>query len=296
MVVSVLIPAVEQDPRTDLYVFGLYGQSNAAYYATDLSLVQEVSPIPPGNAFYFGTKNQPITYDGADPSACSIYDMCPGGSWSIGNYEPSFARAMYEAGKKCLLINFGIPGYNVSALMPGGSAWAWENDVISTALSKIDTAKYRPVMCGIISTHGEADSGQGTTESDYIDKFMATFDALKTNYGFDCVIMNIVRDIRGVTIQDAQYKMIEDYPNVILGCNATESFTVANGLMRSDDLHYSQLGDNILGADDANSWLNSSFVKDSASFDYSPLISAIPLIVISAIVLGIVAIVVKSRD
>lgn len=293
--VSVLVPATASPTlKDDLYVFGVFGQSNAAYGHDDVDLVNSTIPsIDPGMGFYYGVNGLPVSYD-TDPASGQIYDICPNGKYVIGNWEPSFVQKMAESGKKTLIINFGIPGRSIVALQPGGYAWAWESAVIVNALSQIDTTKYNIRMAGLLSIHGEADSYHEMATSEYVERFTKTFNTLKSDFGFDCCLMSIVRDTRGVLIQDAEYQLIESQPDIILGCGATVDFTVENGLMTDDDLHYSQLGDNILGADNATAWLNSAFVQNSNnSGDFSALIGAIPILIIASIV-GFIAIIAIS--
>lgn len=289
--VSVLVPTTTSPTlKDDLYVFGVFGQSNAAYGHEDLDVVNSTIPaIEPGMGFYYGVNGLPISYD-TDPASGQIYDICPNGEYVIGNWEPSFIQKMAESGKKTLIINFGVPGRSIVALQPGGYAWAWESSVIVNALSQIDKTKYNVCMAGLLSIHGEADSYHEMATNEYIDRFMTTFNTLKSDFGFDCCLMSIVRDTRGTLIQTAEYQLIESQPDIILGCGETVDFTVENGLMTDDDLHYSQLGDNILGADNAVSWLNSPFVQNSTNTgDYSALVGAIPVLMV-LVIIGFIAI------
>lgn len=295
LVASVLVPVISSETlKDDLYVFGIFGQSNGAYWYPDLDDVNaEIEPVDSGRAFYFGTESRPIRYE-EDPSACDIIDMCPDGKWTIGNIEPAIAKSIVDSGKNVLIINFGVAGFTISKLMPGGEAWDWETSVIDAALSKIDTKKYNVIMSGIFCVHGEADSG--TTSSVYKDRYLTTMDAL-FEYGFNCSLISYVRPYAGDKSLIAQQELIAEYPDILLGCADTLNFTIENGLLRDDGVHYTQLGDNIVGYDMASAWLSSNFVKPAlgSDFDVSLLLWAIVPLTIIAIIIPIVGISLKSR-
>lgn len=287
LVASVLIPSISDDNlKEDLYVFGIFGQSNGAYWYPDLTEVNsEIGSVPAGKAFYFGSESRPIRYE-EDPSSCDIYDMCPDGDWIIGNIEPSIAKKIVDSGKNVLIINFGVAGFTISKLMPGGEAWDWETSVIETALSKIDTKRYNTIMSGIFCVHGEADSG--TTVSVYKERYLTTMNAL-SEYGFNCSLISYVRPYAGDKSLTAQQELISENSNILLGCADTLNFTVENGLLRDDNVHYTQLGDNIVGSDNGSAWLSSEFVQESTGVDVnlSSLLWAIPALTIIAIAIFI---------
>lgn len=248
------------DDREDLYIFGMFGQSNAAYHYEDVDLVnRSVDPVPAGSAFYFGNGYRPVLYtDGDDPKGCRINDMCPNGTWRIGNIEASLAKTIVDSGRKVLIVNFGISGFVISELMPGSAGWVWEKAVLDTALSMVDKARYRPVMSGVVCVHGESDSN--TDVDEYKRDLVTTMGALY-GYGFDCTLMVYVRPTLGDRSLTAQKQLVDECRSFILACSSTLGFSVEDGRMRDDDLHYSQLGDIEIGISCAYAWLNSDFVK-----------------------------------
>lgn len=290
LVTLVLIPVTSIDnTKTNLYVFGVFGQSNGAYGYPDVDLVNsEIEPVPTGTGFFYGTPSGMIQYDD-DPRSGQMIDICPNGSYVIGNWEPSFVKKMADSGKKTYIINFSIPGRSIVALGVNGYAWNWENSIIQHALSLIDRSQYNVVMAGLISVHGEADSYHEMSTSEYVERFTNLFNTLQYTYGFECCLMDLVRDTRGTLIQDAQKQLVAENNDIIMGCDATTGFTIENGMMMEDDLHYSQKGDNVLGNDNANSWLSSEFNNNSENDDntiINAIMTVIPIIVILGIFVG----------
>lgn len=293
---SVLIPIVEtSEGKEDLYVFGVFGQSNAAYGYGDLTIVNtEIPPISSNTAYYFGDLGNPIMY-AASPNLCQIRDMCPDDSWLISNFEPSFCKTLAEDGRKSVVINVGCQGRNVSELMPGGTCWDWEVNTFSNALSKIDTSRYNIIMGSMLWLQGEADGAIDTPPDIYKERFLTLWDALKLKFGFDGCLITVVRDARGTEIPFAQKELANEYSDIHLSCTSTEGFTVANGMMHTDNTHYTQYADDVIGAENAEYWLENVAKEQGKTFG-EELIKLIPFIIGIGLVLGVIITFVKRTE
>lgn len=62
------------------------------------------------------------------------------------------------------------------------------------------------------------------------------------------IMISQTRDLSGTSnAVTAQKELAQSLADVYLATDIADTFTVANGKMVSDDLHYSQLGDNDIG-------------------------------------------------
>ena len=101
--------------------------------------------------------------------------------------------------------------------------------------------------------------------------------------------ISIVRDANGGNAAIAQRELCEEISTIHLGTDIASSFTVADGMMGSDDLHYSQKGNNAIGAALGDSVGN--YVAGplrSTAGDAVMILYAIPAIVLSAIILMVI--------
>lgn len=303
IVVVSLLPVLTEtadsvNGEDNLEVLVIAGQSNAAYRQVDVSLINEEIPQPVTNVYYYGTSTQPIwfgypsnpTYDQTLESY-GIYSMVSNGQWKIGGYEPVLAESISKKSNcDVLIINVGISSATIANLTPQQIGGEYTAKVIEDALSKVDS-KYNINKLGYVWIQGE--SNAGSTVDGYIQQFNIINDWYHEQ-GFEKCYMVQTRPANSGNAAIAQLKICQDDPSVILASTAPSTFTVDNGLMVSDDLHYSQQGRIVVG-EDINSKISlTPHIRDSS---VGSLLGVIPVVLIIGLLLAVTAdIFVKRND
>ena len=299
MIAVSILPVITDstDGENTLEVLVIAGQSNAAYRQANVPLVNDEIPQPLTNVYYYGTASQPIwfgypsnpTYDPTLESY-GIYSMTANGQWRIGGYEPVLAQSISKKSNcDVLIINVGISSATIANLTPQQIGGEYTADVIEDALSKVDS-KYQIEKIGFVWIQGE--SNYSTPVDGYIEQFNIINDWYH-DHGFNKCYMVQTRPSNSGNAAIAQLKICQQDPTVILASTAPSTFTVANGLMESDDLHYTQQGRIIIG-EDINSKMPLSYhLRDSPAGD---LLEIIPLLVIAGLIIAIVGTIVIRRS
>lgn len=302
---SVLAPTINNvsDPEEsdDLYVYLLAGQSNSAYYNANVSVANENQKIPEGAAYYYGTDSAPIScgtitnmsYDTTFASY-GIHSMTDSsGDFTIGNIEAPFASKFYnESRQKCLIVNAGIGGISINSYVPGTTGYNYAKAVLTHALADVPS-ELTVKMASIIWIQGESDAAISIPY--YISQFSAMYEGLKSEFGFDSILISQTRAINGGNASVAQKLIPGEVPGAYLSTTAANSFEISDGTLASDNLHYTQKGDNILGKALAETALSVEDLDNSLA-DYKPLLSAILIIVILSVIISVAFLVVKPRN
>lgn len=295
-----MIPIITESANGEntLEVLVISGQSNAAYRQVNLNVVNEDVPLPTTNVYYYGTASQPIwygypsnpTYDETLDSY-GIHSMLSNGEWKIGGYEPILAHAIStKSNCDVLIINVAISSATVANLTPNQIGGEYASKVIADALSKVDS-KYQIEKIGYMWVQGESNY------STPIDTYIEQFELVNTWYhenGFDICYMVQTRPENSGNAALAQIQICNQDPTVILASTAPATFTVDNGLMEADNLHYTQRGRDIVGADIDAKLALEYHVRDST---LSTMINVIPLVIIIGLILTAIGVLyVRSRD
>lgn len=298
LVIVALMPVYTDstDGDNNLMVLVVAGQSNAAYRNYDISVVNAEIPQPDTNVYYYGTSAGPIWYGyPTNPqydttlSSYGIYSMTDNNRWIVGGYEAVLAQAISkDSNCDVLIINVGISSATIQFLQPDDTGGEYTDRVISDALSKVNP-KYTINKIGYMWVQGE--SNYNTAISNYISYF-ENINNWYHNNGFDICYMVQTRPANSQNAAIAQLEICNIDKSVILASTAPATFTVDNGLMVSDDLHYSQKGRDIIGHDIAEKLSLSYHTRDSG---LSELIEIVPLILICGFILGLVGIVLYQR-
>ena len=239
--------------KADLDVYMLAGQSNAAYAFYDSDAA---SPRPlPGTAYYYGTSTTPAQSWNGTTDDYGIYSMVDSdGDMYIGNIEAPFAATYYErTGNKVLIVNTAISGTKIGLFVPGQSGYTYMEDCWTDALSKIDTDHFNVLIKSYLWIQGESDSA--TAVNAYCGSFVSMNEALTDpdgNFKLKSAIISQVRSASSANAAEAQAYLTSVWPGIYMGTEIAQTFTVANGLLRDDDLHYTQAGYNKVGVALAN--------------------------------------------
>lgn len=244
--------------KANLDVFVALGQSNNAYVNYDAA-----TAICPdiGTAYYYGTTSKLTT--GTDyESVFTIHPMVntPGTS-VIGDKAPAFCKEYYDhSNHKVYYIDGAWSGSSILQWQPDAGMYNAAAATVENAMSVVDTSLFNVSIKGYTWIQGESD--EDMTADEYYDYFVIMHDAILAgglSIDLDHCFISKVREIYEGPAE-AQILLASNLDTVTLSTEIVDTFTVANGLMGSDDVHYSQAGDNLVGA----------ALGDSATFYYYP--------------------------
>lgn len=234
------------------------GQSNASYIYPDPS--KAASPGP-GVGYYFGYPNgmPDSTDDSLD--ACSIYDMVgPNGEPRVGNKAPGFAMGWDRiTGHKTVWSFIGIPGASISQFQPdSGTVWDWNVrivEAIQESLKDVPIDIDRTIM---LWAQGETNYLYATPQAQYKEIWTAFHDAVDSGgLGVEVDSWHLVsgRTVAVGWVNEVFEDLSSELDDVSICVEPwlLDSFTMANGLMRNDDIHYTQEGCNAVGFEAARS-------------------------------------------
>lgn len=238
--------------KAKLDVFMIMGQSNAAYSYYDVSTASPVAS--PGETYYFGTSTQPNTQTVA---GTGMYDAVNvDGTAVIGHLEMPFMSKYNElTGHKVYTINTGWNGASISVLTVGGSHYNYEQRTARNGFDAIDQEHYSIETIGYIWLQGESDAGLDTPISEYKADFLNLYNAIAgksddlfTNrFTMDNAYIVQTRTARGENAAEALSELASENEHIYMATEITLTFSVENGTLRDDDLHYTQLGFNQIG-------------------------------------------------
>lgn len=246
--------------KAELDVWLLTGQSNAAYYGESRYDPDTATPVPKmGTSYYYGTSSAPVVF--ANPfepdSSYGIYDMVDTSTNTakIGNIELPFAGQYQKyTNHKVLVVNGALSGASIEKLIPGGEVYTFMQTAFSDAMSKVNTSYYNINSCGYIWAQGESNSS--TLVDSYKMYFMEIYNSLSgqdqahvfnADYNLPVCMIVQTREADSVNAAEAQEQLAAENDGIFLATTITQTFTVANGLLNGDNVHYTQLGDNKIG-------------------------------------------------
>lgn len=283
--------------KSDLDLILIWGQSNASYRNADVS-----EAINPGlNAgYYFGTEDQLGSGAGegeTDPSSCSFYTLVDSdGDLRIGDMGPAIAKTYHEkTGHKVYLVNAAIGNKWILLFIPPEQMWTYCENTVDAAINAVDMTKYNLHIIGYVWSQGEANSDNSV--NDYKTWFMMSYNSMASGlldgHVFDKVFIIETKPSDGGNATIAQRELCKEYSGVYMGSQLPETFTVENGLMSSDGLHYSQLGKNLIGLQIGE--VIAETVNPTVE-DYSDLLSVIPVVIIVAIITAVAGLIIVRRN
>ena len=282
-----------------LDVFFLYGQSNASYRNGDITQVTDKPPI--GTTYYFGYEDaygppKSLNSTGFDVSLCDMYTLYDDtGTLRVGGILPSFSYNYYEiTGHKLYLIDGAIGGKSITTFdPPSGQLWTYGDSILTAGLGELDSDLYDYSCKYYMWIQGESDTNMNinTYKTRFMEMHTALLSGDMAGVHFQKCFMSKVREKNGVNSSAAQLQLADEHPNTIeIVSTDADSFTVENGLMGSDDLHYSQKGNNIIGERFGvaiGETVNPSYKYDDA---VNNIISIVPIILIVSLVIASVSI------
>lgn len=278
--------------KADLDMILVMGQSNGEYL-TQYAEPENATPVPEiGTAYYYGTEDYPTikTYDTAD---CAMRPMVETpGTALIGDIWPSLAASYSDnSGVKTYVVSAAWGGQSITTFEPEtGAIWLYTEQVIIDSMAAVDTDLFNlRGPYGYIWIQGEAD--ENMTEAEYIELFDEMNTAiLAGGLGVDTIqdcFISKVRTERAPVIAAAQEEICETIEHVYMACELADGFTYDNGY-RADYSHYTQAGDNLIGAA-LGEYIGSFYYPNYDPMkDYRGLaLLSIPLVILSLVVVSI---------
>lgn len=291
LLTSLLLPIIsdfgEDSKVADVVIIA--GQSNAAYresipYRVDPNIATRELPLS-DSLYYYGTLTSPATYEiigdpTYDPTfeSYSLHKMCRDSRYIIGGLEAPLGIGIHNiTGHDVIVLNVAVSSATISWLDPDGVWGTFASGVISHAMDMIN-AKYHTVnKIGWVCLQGESD--MNTSIDAYKTNFIRLMDYMDS-FGFNNGYIVPPRESRGGNAYIAQYDLASEYNNLHISTNIQNSFTVENGLLYGDDLHYTELGRIEIG----KAVVDSMDLPKNDSMSIKPLLYVIvPLIIVSVI-------------
>lgn len=282
--------------KAPLDLIFMYGQSNAAYRN---AVPSEANPIPKlGTAYYYGLEDRsgPTAAEnntGMDLDDCDFWTMLDDdGVCRIGDKAPSFSATYYEiTGHKVYWVCGAVGNKGMSQFLPTtGFMWTYGKDVLTNAIALVDLDKFDLNVSYYLWCQGEANASSSV--SSYKTQYLTMHNAILNGglgHTFLGGFISIVRDANGGNAAIAQRELCEEVSTIHLGADIANTFTVANGMMGSDDLHYSQKGNNAIGktlGESVGDYVVGPLT--STAGDAILILYAIPAIVICAVLIFVV--------
>lgn len=280
-----------QGDEDTLDVFIIDGQSNAAYVnqpgSADVDVVNDTLGSPDRSLFYYGNSTRPTMYNESDTNY-AIRPIYVDGEYKVGGLVAPFAYYLSEAqDRDVLVLDVGISAQSIVNLVPGSVGGNWKTKVISDALSSI-TGYDHVNLVGWTWLQGESDKTMA------VSTYTGYFNDLEDYYSSigcpNCYIVK-TREAYGGNATIAQENLIATNPNIHLGTDITDTFTGTDYML--DNLHYSQAARIII----AEKVVEIIPVENYGNWDsVNPILAVIPVVIIMAMIVGVAAFVLRSRE
>lgn len=276
----------------DLMFF--WGQSNAAQYEGNAS--QATVPAM-GAGYYFGDSSgkYAIEKDVAG-SPYATWTMQPivtsSGTVVARDKAAPFMAEYYEkTGHKTYLVDAAIGGQSIDNMKPTASTgWTYANNVLTKAISSsvVDTSKYTLNACYVIWIQGETDSKNAMAPEEYSEKVREVFGAVLhgdlAGIHFKSILTCLLAPPYA-TLNQTIEGISSGMADVYVAASA-EDFTQADGTLGSDNTHYTQKGDNIIGKEFGAYAANLTNTEEGGSA--WSLIGILPVLMILVVVVGFI--------
>ena len=289
VIVVALIPELDNDSNS-IDVIIIDGQSNAAPYpgTTNLELVDQELGAPTHNIYYYGSPDSQPTWPEHYWKSYDVYPIYKDGAYVIGSLDGPLAYYLSEKqGHDVLVINSAVSGSKISELIPGNPKGDWGIELIENALNKLSGYRYVNII-GWVWAQGEWDS---TTDIDeYKSDFLKLDNYFDSIGAYQCYIIKTKEHWGNAVI--AQRELVEEYPDIHMATEITESFTRENGMLLDGAGHYTQQA-RILVADSVADYIP---IKEYPWSDLKPLIDIIPLLLVAVIIFAVSIYAVYHKD
>lgn len=275
--------------KANLDIIVALGQSNNAYAEADPSaaICPEI-----GMAYYYGTATQPIVGSNSYLDGDMYPMVTTPGTPVIGDKAPPFcAQYCAHTYHKVYYINGSWPGRSITTWQPGETSYVAAQTNIANAMAAVDLDKYNVSSKGYTWIQGEHDGNMPAMT--YYDYFLTMHESiLSGGLGIDldhCFLSKVKNTYAGSA--NAQMLLAKNIDTITMSTEIADTFTIADGMLASDGIHYLQKADNLIGTALGKSAANFYYPPVIEDNEYTNLILVLPAIFVIAIVLVAVRIV-----
>lgn len=228
------------------------GQSNGAYRlkTAEPGAADPIAPL--GTCYYFGDNQRPVNYGRYNENYdYDMYSMTTKyGAAKIGDFDEPFAAEYYKlSGVKTYVINACVEGTSIASWVAGEYCYEYAQTIFSLGLTAIDLEHFEPVSYVMLWDQGEGDGN--TAIATYKTELYSIYEDLKDGDFNSAVQIDTMLIVKTRSIytnsSTAQIELASETPGIYIATTIMDTFTVSNGMMNADNVHYSQLGDNVLG-------------------------------------------------
>ena len=290
----IFISPFQNEEGDTLDVLIIDGQSNAAYGQDliDLNQVNTDYPdAPTKKLYYYGTDSGPAWYwTHTDYENYALHPMYNDG-WKVGGYEAGLGYILSQRSDHDTLIsNIAVSGATVTELSPENPMWVYGTTLIENALNEVKALnEYESInMLGYVWAQGESDGS--TPIKEYESKFMSIMKGLSKFGADECYI--IATRARWGNSVAAQYDLANAYSNITITTNVTNTFTVADGTLKSDGVHYTQKGRDMI-ADVVGYEID---LNEPTSHDFGPILGAVVVVIIAGLSIALAGSIIMRRN
>lgn len=287
--------------RLDL-VF-IYGQSNAAYRN---AVPDEADPKPViGTGYYFGFSDRYAALASENSTGMSYQDATfwtmydDTGALRIGDKAPALTYEYNRlTGHKVYIVDGAIGGRPIADFLPESSyVWAYGKNVLTRALDLVDPDLFDLHVGPYVWVQGEANGG--TAVSNYYYSFLTMHRAIqdgKLGVPLKTAYLSLM-PAKYPSSREAQELLAEKNPSIVIATDLANTFTVDNGLMGSDNTHYTQAGNNLIGAALGKAIAEGSgYAKHPIESGYTGLLGTVPVIILAGLLMALAVGIVRRRD
>lgn len=255
--------------KAHLDVFLIMGQSNSAYFHAEPDLADPTPTL--GTAYFYGVEGHPLFTSNDTCEAITDYDAyftgcgmnsmnASDGLVKTGNFETPFSARWHDlTGHKVYSINTGVTAMPIQGLQPGKYGYTYAQQMFTRAMDAIDTSHYEVSFVSCIWAQGEGNAAM--TVSTYKSNFLTIYHSLRGDSPpfsdvstiKDMIIIQTNAEYAANPAQ-AQAELARDYAHIIMGTTVSQTFTIANGMLADDGVHYTQLADNKIGVELADTY------------------------------------------
>lgn len=276
--VTKVLSEMKQDPTiTDVFV--VYGQSNAKGSALATPGRETVT----SRARYWSTINQdlrPVIYD-MDYTASFTALLSSGHAWG------AFANRYTQlTGRKIVIVPSAVGGTSIAQLSKGDASNIY-SDMLAEFNKAIAALALEGVTVGSINCifhQGETDQSDGTTYDTYVTAMDTLFTNMATDLGIERFYVALVGnpqsrpEISWHRIRTAQQFVSDDRADSTVVFSEFAGFLQSNGLLRSDGVHATQVGYNVMGSAIAESVATEKQIGLSRGTRYLDQASAVDVV------------------
>lgn len=224
------------------------GQSNSTW-RPETADPATAEPVPPlGTSYVFAQADGDYSHlNGAEAEFMPVVSST--GELNTSAQAPAFCAEYVEStGHRVYLVCGGWPGAPIKNFDPeSGTAWHYMKTVLGRAVDAVDQDHYRIRSTCYTWIQGEANAS--TAVETYTAAFMKMHDAIlngELGESFEHCFISLVKSGNART---AQIEIAEAHPDTVtIAYSGASDFTVDNGLLNSDGVHYTQAGNNLVGS------------------------------------------------